>query len=58
MGSSDFPFVVIKIVREQLYQLNVSKSMEPHGIHLIVLAELADVIAAFYCLDSEWKPKC
>ncbi|KAK4827324.1 hypothetical protein QYF61_016574 [Mycteria americana] len=44
-GNSDFPFVDTEIVRDQLCQLNVHKSMEPDGIHPTVLKELAGVMA-------------
>lgn len=41
-GSGDFPFVVTKIVSNQL---NVHKSMGPDGIHPKVLGKLDDIIA-------------
>ncbi|KAK4823199.1 hypothetical protein QYF61_027208 [Mycteria americana] len=44
-GNSDFPFVDAEIVRDQLYQLNVLKSMCPDGIHPRALKELVDVMA-------------
>lgn len=44
---SDFPFVDTEIVRDQLYQLNVSKSMWSDGIHHTVVEELVDVMAGY-----------
>lgn len=32
-GSSDFPSIVTEIARENLYLLNIDKSMGPDGIH-------------------------
>lgn len=43
-GNSDFLFVDTTIVRDQLYQLNIHKSMGPHGIHPSVLKEPVNVI--------------
>lgn len=37
----DFPPVVTAIISEELYQLNISKSMVPDGIHPRVLKEKA-----------------
>ena len=45
MGTSDFPFVDTEVVRNQLYQLNIHKSMGPGGINPRVLKELAGVMA-------------
>ncbi|PKU46059.1 rna-directed dna polymerase from mobile element hypothetical protein [Limosa lapponica baueri] len=44
-GNSDFPFVDTEIIRDQLYQLNVHKSMGPDKIYPRVLKKLANVMA-------------
>lgn len=44
-GSSNFPFVVTEIAREQLQQLNARKSTGPDGIHSGALTDLVGVIA-------------
>ncbi|KAK4832485.1 hypothetical protein QYF61_023532 [Mycteria americana] len=44
-GNSGFPFVDTEVVRDQLYQLSVHKSMGTDGIYPRVLKELADVMA-------------
>jgi len=44
-GNSDFAFVDTEIVRDQLYQLNVCKSVRLDGIHPRGLKELAGVVA-------------
>ncbi|KAJ7424017.1 RNA-directed DNA polymerase from mobile element jockey-like protein [Pitangus sulphuratus] len=43
-NTCDFPFVDSEIVREQLYQMNVHKSMGPDGMDPGVLKELAEVM--------------
>lgn len=43
-GSSDFVFLVIEIVKDQLCKLNVHKPMEPNEIHLRIVKEQADAI--------------
>ncbi|KAK4818300.1 LOW QUALITY PROTEIN: hypothetical protein QYF61_010762 [Mycteria americana] len=57
-GNSDFPFVDTGIVRDQLYQLNVHKSMGPDGIHPRVPKELADVMAGPLSViyQRSWEP--
>ncbi|KAK4831141.1 LOW QUALITY PROTEIN: hypothetical protein QYF61_015444 [Mycteria americana] len=66
-GNSDFPFVDAEIVRDQLYQLNVHKSMGPDGIHPRVLKEQADVMEGLLSIiyqrswetgeiPADWKP--
>lgn len=42
-GNSDF--LSVDTVRDQLYQLNVHKSMGPYGIHPSVLKEPVNVMA-------------
>ncbi|KFQ75093.1 hypothetical protein N337_12591, partial [Phoenicopterus ruber ruber] len=56
-GNNDFPFVDTEIVRDQLYQLNVHKSMGLDGIHPRVLKELADVIAGHFSIicQRSWE---
>ncbi|KAK4832645.1 hypothetical protein QYF61_024673 [Mycteria americana] len=57
-GNSDFPFVGTEIVRDQLYHLNVHKSMGPDGIHARVLKELVDVTAGRLSTiyQGAWEP--
>lgn len=43
-GSSGFPFVATKTVRDQLYQLDVPRCMGPDRIHPRVLKKLVDVV--------------
>lgn len=44
-GNSNLLSVVVEIVKEQLYQLNVHKLLGPDKIHPRMLKELADIIA-------------
>ena len=46
-----------EIVRDQLYQLNVHKSMGPDGIHPRVLKELAYVMARLFLIiyQRSWE---
>jgi len=46
---------VTKIVREQLYQLNVHKSMGPDWIHSRVLRESADVTSRLFSRIYQWE---
>ncbi|KAK4818823.1 hypothetical protein QYF61_019860 [Mycteria americana] len=57
-GNSDFPFVDTAIVKDQLYQLNVHKSMGPDGIHPRVPKELVDVMAGPLSITYQrsWEP--
>ncbi|KAK4810454.1 LOW QUALITY PROTEIN: hypothetical protein QYF61_004234 [Mycteria americana] len=54
-GNSDFPFVDTEIVRDQLYQLNVHKSMGPEGIHPRVLKELVDAGPLSIIYQRSWE---
>lgn len=45
MWNSDFSFADTDVVRDQLYQLCVHKSMGTDGIHPRVLRELTNVMA-------------
>lgn len=44
-GNSQVLFLDTKIVRDDLYEVNVHKSVEFGGIHHKVLVELVDVMA-------------
>ena len=44
-GNSGFPFVDAEILKDQLHQLNVHKSVEPEGIHPRIQQELAVVMS-------------
>ncbi|GAB0189105.1 mitochondrial enolase superfamily member 1 [Grus japonensis] len=56
-GSSEFPFVDTEIVRDQLYQLNVHKSMGSDGIHPRVLKELVDIMTGPFSViyQKSWE---
>ncbi|PKU39628.1 rna-directed dna polymerase from mobile element hypothetical protein [Limosa lapponica baueri] len=57
-GNSDFPFVDTELVRDQLYQMDVLKSMNPDGIHPRVLKELVDAMAGppSIIYQRSWEP--
>lgn len=44
-GNSEFSFVLTEIIRDQLFHLNIQKSMEPDRIHPRVLKEVLAVMA-------------
>lgn len=56
-GSSDFPLVVTKIVRDRLYQVNIFKSMGSGAIHPRVLRQLEDVISGPLSTTYQWSWK-
>ena len=66
-GNSDIPFVDTDTGWDQLYRLDVHKSMGPYGIHARVLKQLADVTAGPLSITyqrswesrevpADWKP--
>ncbi|GAB0209633.1 mitochondrial enolase superfamily member 1 [Grus japonensis] len=56
-GNSDFSCVDTEIVRDQLYQLNVHKSMGPDGFPPRLLKELADITVGLLSIiyQGSWE---
>jgi len=57
-GKSDFAFVATEIARNQLYQLNVHKSLGTEGIHHKVSKELVDIASGPLSIIDQmsWEP--
>ena len=56
-AEEDFPLVEQGMVRDHLGKINVHKFMDPNGLHLQVLRELAEVIAELLSVIAErsWR---